>query len=122
MFIVAVVQHIKIGDLSQSGMSFSGDEPEEMMDTDEHDHLPEGTEIGSQPQLSRAEERSLVRDSTAGFAGTGYIHSLTATLGDFSFTRLGGIIAPSCPCSFREFARRGRQEEHDRWKARGKRA
>jgi len=78
MFIVAVVQHIKIGDLSQSGMSFSGDEPGEMMDVDKTDHLPEGTEIGSQSQLSRAEERSLVRDSTAGFAGTAYIHSLTA--------------------------------------------
>lgn len=72
MFIAAVVQHIKIGDLSQSGMSFSGDEPEDLMDVDGIDHLPEGTEVGSEPRLSRAEERSLVRDSTAGFAGKGH--------------------------------------------------
>jgi proteasome activator subunit 4 len=72
MFITAVLQHIKIGDLSQSGMSFSGDEPEDLMDVDEIDHLPEGTEVGSEPRLSKAEERSLVRDSTASFAGKGY--------------------------------------------------
>ena len=72
MFIVAVVQHMKIGDLSQSGMSFSGDEPDDTMDVDEVDHLPEGTEIGSEPQLNKAEERSLVRDATASFAGTKY--------------------------------------------------
>jgi proteasome activator subunit 4 len=83
MFIVAVVQHIKMGDLSQSGMSFSGDEPEAMMDVDEIDHLPEGTEVGNEPRLSRAEERSLVRDSTASFAGTRYFHSLTPILADF---------------------------------------
>lgn len=76
MFIVAIVQHIKIGDLSQSGMSFSGDEPEETMDVDEIDHLPEGTEFGSEPRLNKAEERSLVRDSTASFAGTGCSVSL----------------------------------------------
>jgi proteasome activator subunit 4 len=72
MFISAIVQHMKIGDLSQSGMSFSGDEPEETMDVD---HIPEGTEIGSEPRLNKEEERSLVRDSTASFAGTGYFHS-----------------------------------------------
>ncbi|CAA7258771.1 unnamed protein product [Cyclocybe aegerita] len=68
MFIVSVVQHIKIGDLSQSGMSFSGDEPDDSMDVDDVDHLPEGTDVGDVPRLSRAEERSLVRDSTASFA------------------------------------------------------
>ena len=104
MFIVAIVQHIKIGDLSQSGMSFSGDEPEEMMDIDEIDHLPEGTEIGGQSLLSKAEERSLVRDSTAGFAGTPYIHPLTRFRPIFLFLRLGGIIIPPRACSFREFA------------------
>lgn len=70
MFIVSVVQHIKIGDLSQSGLSFSSDAPEDqLMDVDDVDHLPEGTELGDTPQLSRADERSLVRDSTASFAG-----------------------------------------------------
>ena len=122
MFIVAIVQHMKIGDLSQSGMSFSGDEPEETMDVDEIYHLPEGTEIGSEPRLNKAEERALVRDATASFAGTGHFHSLTVILADFCFfVRLGGIIIPSRSCSSRESARRGRQEEHDRWKVGRKR-
>jgi proteasome activator subunit 4 len=68
MFIVSVVQHIKIGDLSQGGVSLSGDEPG-YMDVDDVDYLPEGTEFGDSPRLSKSEERSLVRDSTAGFAG-----------------------------------------------------
>lgn len=113
---------MKIGDLSQSGMSFSGDEPEETMDVDDVDHLPEGTEIGSEPRLNKAEERSLVRDATASFAGTGYSHFLTVFFCQLLlFVRLVGIIIPPRSCSFREFARRGRQEEHDRWKARRKR-
>lgn len=86
MFIVAILQHIKIGDLSQSGMSLSNDESEEM-DVDEIDHLPEGTEIGSQIQLSRAEERSIVRDSTAGFAGTPNIRSSDSNFGQLFFIR-----------------------------------
>ncbi|KAF8887975.1 hypothetical protein CPB84DRAFT_1684385 [Gymnopilus junonius] len=69
MFIVAVVQHIKVGDLSQSGFSLSGDGPgDERMDVDDTDRLPEGIEVGDVPRLSKSEERSLVRDSTAGFA------------------------------------------------------
>ncbi|KDR84826.1 hypothetical protein GALMADRAFT_233236 [Galerina marginata CBS 339.88] len=69
MFIVSAVQHMKIGDLSQSGLSFSGDGPgDEMMDVDDTDHIPDGTEVGDTPRLSRADERSLVRDSTASFA------------------------------------------------------
>lgn len=70
MFIVAVVQHIKIGDLSQGGISLSGDEPGYDVDVDDIDRLPAGTEIGDTPRLSKSEERSLVRDSTASFAGT----------------------------------------------------
>jgi proteasome activator subunit 4 len=70
MFIVSVIQHIKIGDLSQSGLSFSADGPgDDMLDIDDVDHIPDGTDLGDTPRLSRAEERSLVRDSTAGFAG-----------------------------------------------------
>ncbi|KAF9056661.1 hypothetical protein BJ165DRAFT_1362353 [Panaeolus papilionaceus] len=69
MFIVTVVQHIKIGDLSQAGMTFSAEEPiNASMNVDDMDHLPDGTEMGMIPRLSREEERSLVRDSTAGFA------------------------------------------------------
>jgi proteasome activator subunit 4 len=71
MFVVSVVQLIKIGDISmqQSGFALSSsDTPaEEMMDVDEV-HLPDGTEQPSQV-LDRQEERVLVRESTAGFAG-----------------------------------------------------
>jgi hypothetical protein len=71
MFIIAVVQNIKIGDLSstQSGLSLSSDAPGESMDVDEVIRLPDGTELGASPSLSKAEERTLVRESTAGFAG-----------------------------------------------------
>jgi proteasome activator subunit 4 len=70
MFIIAVVQNIKIGDLSstQSGLSFSSDAPGESMDVDEEIRLPDGTELGAPATLSKAEERTLVRESTAGFA------------------------------------------------------
>ncbi|KAI0275116.1 hypothetical protein BC834DRAFT_851157 [Gloeopeniophorella convolvens] len=70
MFIIAIVQNIKIGDLSsaQSGLSFSSDAPGESMDVDEEIHLPDGTELGAAQTLSKAEERTLVRESTAGFA------------------------------------------------------
>jgi hypothetical protein len=70
MFIVSVIQHIKIADLSQSGLSLSADGPgDDMMDIHDVDHIPDGTDLGDTPRLSRAEERSLARDSTAGFAG-----------------------------------------------------
>lgn len=81
MFIVAVVQHIKIGDLTQGGISLSWDEPGfGTMDVDDVDHLPEGTEHGDTSRLSRSEERSLVRDSTAGFAGEDYQAAHNVTL------------------------------------------
>jgi proteasome activator subunit 4 len=76
MFIIAVVQNIKIGDLSstQSGLSFSSDAPGDSMDVDEGLRLPDGTELGAPPALSRAEERTLVCESTAGFAGVCHIY------------------------------------------------
>ncbi|KAL1690120.1 hypothetical protein GGG16DRAFT_125867 [Schizophyllum commune] len=72
LFIVSVVQHIKIGDLSgqHSGSvnPLVGDGPADgMMDVDIVE-LPEGTEPGDTPSFSLEEERSLVRDSTANFA------------------------------------------------------
>jgi hypothetical protein len=45
------------------------------MDVDEVTRLPDGTELGASPILSKAEERILVRESTAGFAGTNIIVS-----------------------------------------------
>ncbi|OBZ79732.1 Proteasome activator complex subunit 4A [Grifola frondosa] len=73
MFITAVAQHIKIADMSmhQAGVSLSSDAPaEEMMDVDSNNgvHLPDGTDVGGAPVLSREEERALARESTAGFA------------------------------------------------------
>ncbi|KZT23745.1 hypothetical protein NEOLEDRAFT_1135845 [Neolentinus lepideus HHB14362 ss-1] len=70
MFIVATVQHIKIGDLSihQSGLPLTSDTPpEELMDVDGDSRLPDTLEAGG-PALDRDEERALVRESTAGFA------------------------------------------------------
>lgn len=73
MFIVGVIQHVKIGDLSmhQSGFTLSGDAPgEDVMDTsDDQNSLPSGSETSQFPIFSKDEERTLVRDSTAGFAG-----------------------------------------------------
>ncbi|KAF9452549.1 hypothetical protein P691DRAFT_696832 [Macrolepiota fuliginosa MF-IS2] len=71
MFIIGVTQSIKIGDLSlhQAGTALSGDvPPEEIMDVDDSEQLPQGTEMGAMPRLNRQDERSLARDSTAAFA------------------------------------------------------
>jgi proteasome activator subunit 4 len=76
MFIVAAIQHVKIGDLSmhQSGFSLSSDAPaENIMDTsDDYEQLPNGAEVGHFPIFSKEQERTLTRDSTAGFAGGYY--------------------------------------------------
>lgn len=72
MFITSIVQAgVKIGDLTHhTGLPLSSDAPgDEMMAFDEEDiTIPEGTEPGGH-RLSREEERALVRDNTAGFAG-----------------------------------------------------
>lgn len=63
---------MKIGDLSmqQGGAPLSGDTIEDSMDIDnpEDNRLPDGTEQGPGVRLSREEERTLARESTAGFA------------------------------------------------------
>ena len=73
MFITAVLRTgIKIGDLTHhTGLALASDAPgDQLMAVDKEDAtIPEGTEPGG-PRLSREEERALVRDSTAGFAGT----------------------------------------------------
>lgn len=65
MFIVAAVQHIKIGDLTAhtSGMSYSSEDDDMNMHVDQDYGKDSDT-----PVLSKEEERSLVRDSTASFA------------------------------------------------------
>ncbi|KAJ6604293.1 hypothetical protein DFH09DRAFT_1300536 [Mycena vulgaris] len=70
-FIVAAIQHVRIGDLSThaSGLPSFDDE---MIDVEGADvdgtPFPTGTELGDTPVLSKDEERALVRDSTASFA------------------------------------------------------
>ncbi|KAF8213422.1 hypothetical protein K438DRAFT_1750713 [Mycena galopus ATCC 62051] len=72
-FIVAAIQHVRIGDLSMHTSALPAYD-EEMMDVDGMDAdvdlapFPIGTELGDTPMLSREEERTLVRDSTASFA------------------------------------------------------
>lgn len=72
LFIVSAMQHVKVGDLSMhhSGFALSGDAPgEELMEVDTDDtHIPEGVEMSPFVSLGRQEERTLVRESTAGFA------------------------------------------------------
>lgn len=71
MFIASVVQHMKIGDLSmqQGGFALSSRAAEDMMEVEPNEghRLPDGTE--GDVKLSREEERTLARESTAGFAG-----------------------------------------------------
>jgi proteasome activator subunit 4 len=73
LFIVSAIQHVEVGDLSMhhSGFALSGDAPgEDLMELDTEDiYLPEGVEMSPFIALSRQEERTLVRESTAGFAG-----------------------------------------------------
>ncbi|THH09871.1 hypothetical protein EW145_g1718 [Phellinidium pouzarii] len=71
-FICAAVQHIKIGDLDPqpAGLLTADDAPSEgmLMDLDAGGvRLPNGTQEAF-PILDIAEERAIVRDSTAGFA------------------------------------------------------
>jgi proteasome activator subunit 4 len=72
MFIVAAVQHIKIGDLTAnpSGLLYSSEDNEMQVDRDY------GQDSVLIPVLSKEEERSLVRDSTASFAGDFYFIAL----------------------------------------------
>lgn len=57
--------------MHHSGFALSGDTPgEDLMEVDTDDtHLPEGVEMSPFVALNKQEERTLVRESTAGFAG-----------------------------------------------------
>jgi proteasome activator subunit 4 len=73
-FIIAAVRHVKIGDLSnQPGLSLAGDAPPDAVTViDSESTVPVGNEMGYASVLSKSEERALVRDSTAGFAGDSF--------------------------------------------------
>jgi hypothetical protein len=106
MFIVAVVQHIKIGDLSQGGVFLSGDEPGySTSSADDIDHLPGGIEVGD-TRLSKSDEYSLVRESTSGFAGEN-VQLGTCKLNEVPF-RLARLFIPPRVCPVRKSTGRGR--------------
>ncbi|KAF5377581.1 hypothetical protein D9615_005140 [Tricholomella constricta] len=67
VFIVSVVQHIKIGDLTkyQSGILYPSTDTDVVMGAD--DDYGQGADTAI-PTLSKEEERTLVRESTASFA------------------------------------------------------
>lgn len=101
MFISAAVQHIKVGDLSIHSQSVGAlaadDAPSgDMMDVvTEESRIPDGVEVGMGdiPVLDTAEERSLVRDSTAAFAGAFAAFSLSYLVIDLiNLYRLGDIL------------------------------
>jgi hypothetical protein len=90
MFIAAVTQAgIKIGDLThQAGMTFES-HAEGLVTDVEMIGVPEGVEPGDSA-LSREDERALVRDSTAGFAGA-HPRPDVCCGGQTSFCRLGRL-------------------------------
>lgn len=67
MFIVAAIQHVKIGDLSSQRSASSG--ADESMDAGEDNDASSDAGNPNFPIFSKEEERSMVRDSTASFAG-----------------------------------------------------
>ena len=76
MFICSAVQHIKIGDLSMhaaTSTSFISSDVGSMDIDASETQLPSGIEesqaIAQGSAYSREEERTLARESTAGFAG-----------------------------------------------------
>jgi proteasome activator subunit 4 len=73
MFIVAALQNVKIADLTQIGRISApvvvSDDMGDVLMADVNERLPDGVEGGPEQILDKAEERTLVRESTAGFAG-----------------------------------------------------
>ncbi|KAG6869165.1 hypothetical protein C0993_012264 [Termitomyces sp. T159_Od127] len=67
MFIVSVVQHIKLGDLTKfsSGISYPSNDTNDIMENDFDVRQDADTDI---PSLSKEELRSIVRETTASFA------------------------------------------------------
>lgn len=67
MFLVAALQYVKIGDLTtigrSSGAVAAGEGMGDVIMSDDGERLPAGVD-----DLSRDEERALVRESTAGFS------------------------------------------------------
>jgi len=91
MFIVAVLQNIKVGDLSihQSGQPLTEDFAENMVVDEDNTQLPGGTEAGM-PALSRSDERAIVRESTAAFAG---VYIITVICYYLIFPQTGSLLS-----------------------------
>lgn len=101
MFITEAVKSIVIADVSATQVSGSFDDG---MDVDDQvDHIPDGTEPGDTPVLSREEERSLVKDSTASFAGScrfcmgPLCYSHLTQIGLFRFSDESSPCTKTCP-------------------------
>jgi hypothetical protein len=71
MFVVAALQHIKIGDVMRHpAVPLSSDAPAEDVNMTNGDtSMPDGIDAGEERQPSREEEDALIRESTAGFTG-----------------------------------------------------
>lgn len=73
MFLVAVLQNIKIVDLTTIDRDSSIATDDGMTDAAINgieNKLPDGIDPGSTQVLNKSEERALVRESTAGFTGS----------------------------------------------------
>jgi proteasome activator subunit 4 len=70
MFIVSVLQHIRLGDLStsQSGVPLTEDIPNDDLMQVDNASFPQGLENGT-GSFNITDERAIVRESTSGFAG-----------------------------------------------------
>lgn len=108
--------------MRQSGFSLSSDAlAEDMMDTSgDYEQLPHGAEVGHFPIFSKEQERSLTRDSTAGFAGGFFFTTLYLTpRPNQTCHRLGDLSLQTSSRFVREPSRRRGQEGDDWWKAGG---
>lgn len=105
MFIVAALQNVKIADLTQTGRTYApavvSDDIGDVAMIDSDVRLPDGVEGGPEQILDRAEERALVRDSTAGFAGK-RLRTRSCLVADLSPLRLGCELLQAGICTVRK--------------------
>jgi len=108
MFVVSIVQHIKIDDLTRYPPPTS----EEDEEADHQDGpILEVSGAYVQPKLSREEERAMTRESTAGFAGVFFFLPLTLTYGIKTGLSLSSAASSLCTSIYRrKVGRKARRE------------
>jgi hypothetical protein len=120
MFIMAVVQYIKVGDLTVQPFSSPTFDDMPIMESPKIDYqLPAGIETGYASVLGKEEERTLTRDSTARFAGKLLVLEITPSPAYMTRPRLDCVPFPTCPCRIRESSGGRRSETNDWREARG---